>query len=132
MAKIHGHGGVLKVGGVSGDILGHLQSWNVDPQATVTSGYSMGEAWESNESTVKKWSGSAECYFDPADAAQIALDVGDRVELHFYPGGTTTGATYRSGFAIVSGTPISASKDGWVSITFNFTGDGALTAGTVA
>ena len=72
MAKIHGHGGVLKVGGVD---VGHLQGWNLDVQANVTEGYSMGDGWSDNEATVKKWSGSAEVYFDPADAGQNALVV---------------------------------------------------------
>jgi hypothetical protein len=129
MAKIHGHGGVIKVADTTA--VGHLQSWNLDPQATVTAGYSMGDAWESNQGTVKKWSGSAECYLDPADAGQILLDPGDRVELHFYPGGDVLGGTYRSGFAVITGTPITAAKDGWVSVTINFAGDGALASGTV-
>ena len=50
MAKIHGHGGVLKVGGVD---VGHLQGWNLDVQANVTEGYSMGNGWADNEATVK-------------------------------------------------------------------------------
>lgn len=129
MAKIHGHGGVVKA---DTDTVGQLQSWNIDPQAQITPGYSMGEAWEDNEATVKRWSGSCECYFDPADAGQINLEPGDVVDLDFYPGGEGSGATYRSGSAVVSGTPISASKDGWVSITFNFNGKGALATSTVA
>lgn len=132
MAKTHGHGGVIKVGGASGQSVGNLQSWNLDEQGAVTEGYSMGESWADNEVTVKKWSGSAEAYFDPADAGQIGLDTGDVVDLHFYPGGDASGSHYRSGQAVVTGTPISANKDGWVAITFNFVGKGALTKGTVA
>ena len=45
MAKIHGHGGVLKVGAVD---IGHLQGWNLDVQANVTEGYSMGDGWSDN------------------------------------------------------------------------------------
>jgi hypothetical protein len=132
MAKIHGHGGSVKVNGASGDAIGNLQSWNVDAQATVTEGYSMGDAWSDNEATIKKWSGSAEAYFDPTDAGQISLEPGDVVPLHFYPGGDDTGQPYRSGTAVVTGTPLTASKDGWVSITFNFAGKGALVTGTAA
>jgi hypothetical protein len=130
MAKIHGHGGVIKVDDT--ESVGQLQSWNLDPQAAVTEGYSMGDDWATNQATVKKWSGSAEAYFDPADAGQLSLDVGDVVDLHFYPGGTAAGQPYRSGEAVISGTPITANKDGWVSITFNFTGNGPLTTGSVA
>lgn len=129
MAKIHGHGGVLKIGT---DDLGHLQGWNLDVQANVTEGYSMGDGWADNEATVKKWSGSAEVYYDPADAAQIAADVGDEVSLAFYPGGDGSGASYRSGQAVVTGVPLSGTKDGWVALTINFAGKGPLTTATVA
>lgn len=128
MAKIHGFGGVLKIADT--DPVGELQGWNLDPQANTSSAWAMGQEWEDTKATVKKWSGSAEAYFDPSDAGQIQLEPGDRVQLHFYPDGDSAGKHYRSGYAVISGTPISASKDGWVSITFNFVGDGALTSGT--
>lgn len=130
MAKTHGHDGIIKVADT--DAVGNLQSWNLDVKANVTRGYSMGDEWEDAKGTVKSWSGSCEAYFDPADAAQIQLDPGDEVALHFYPGGDASGATLRSGTVVVSGTPISANKDGWVSITFNFDGKGALATGAVA
>lgn len=129
MAKTHGFDGILKIADTTA--VGELQSWNVDVQAMTTAGYSMGQAWEDNEATVKKWSGSAEAYFDAGDAGQLLLSPGDRVELHFYPGGDQSGDVYRSGFAIVSGAPISGSKDGFVTVTFNFVGDGPLSNGTV-
>ena len=129
MAKIHGHGGVLKVGGVD---VGHLQGWNLDVQANVTEGSSMGDQWADNEATIKKWSGSAEVYFDPADAGQNALDLGDVAALSFYPGGDAIGASYRSGTAVVTGIPLSGSKDGWVAMTVNFAGKGPLTVSTVS
>lgn len=132
MAKIHGFGGALRVGGVSGQIVGQLQSWNLDEQAQVTAGYAMGQTWEDNETTVKRWSGSAEVYFDPTDAGQALLDAGASVDLDFYPGGNSTGQPNRSGAAKVTGIPLSANKDGWVSMTINFVGDGPLTKGTVA
>jgi hypothetical protein len=129
MAKTHGFGGVIKVDDTSA--VGELQSWNLDQQAVATEGYSMGDAWASNEGSVKKWSGSAEAYFDPADAGQTSLEAGDTVALHFYPGGEASGQPTRSGNVLITGNPISANKDGWVSVTFNFVGDGPLTSGTV-
>ncbi len=128
MAKIHGKGGVITVGG--SDTVGELQSWNLDVQAEVLEGYSMGDTWGDSETGVKKWSGSLEAYFDPDDAGQIALDVGDTVALIFYPGGEESGKPTKSGSATITGTPLSASKDGWVSITFNFMGKGELATGT--
>ena len=129
MTKLHGFGGVLKVDNT--DAVGELQSWNLDQQVANTEGYSMGEAWASNTGTVKKWSGSAESYFDPGDAGQVQLEAGDTVALHFYPGGESSGQPTRSGNVLITGNPLSANKDGWISVTFNFVGDGPLTAGTV-
>jgi len=130
MAKVHGKGGIIKVADT--DAVGNLQSWNLDVQGDTLEGYSMGDDWKDNEIGAKFWSGSAEAYLDPADAGQISLDVGDVIALHFYPGGDGSGDTYRSGTALINGTPISASKDGWVSITFNFVGKSALVTGTVS
>lgn len=128
MAKMHGQHGVVRVGALG---LAHIQSWNIDLQAAALEGYSMGESWTDAEVGVKKWSGSLECYYDPADAAQIALDVGSIVTLSLYPGGNSSGAHYREGQAIVTGNPLSANKDGWVTVTFNFMGKGPLSLSTV-
>lgn len=128
MAKMHGQHGVVKVGT---DGLAHVQSWNIDLQAAALEGYSMGESWTDAEVGVKKWSGSLECYYDPSDAGQIALDVGSIVTLSLYPGGESSGDPYREGSAIITGNPLSANKDGWVTVTFNFMGKGPLTLATV-
>lgn len=129
MAKIHGQHGVVHGGGVA---VAHVQSYNVDIQAAALEGYSMGEIWADAETGIKKWSGSLECYYDPADAGQINLEAGSEVTVDFYPSGDGSGASYRTGTAIVTGEPWSASKDGWVMTTFNFMGKGALTTTTVA
>lgn len=128
MAKHHGQLGQLTI---AGEIVGHLQSWNIDEQAAVLEGYSMGDSWADNETGIKRWSGSCEAYFDPADAGQIEARPGDIVALNLYPGGETTGLPYMSGNAIVTGNPKSGTKDGWVTLTINFAGKGALTQATV-
>ncbi|SNX74845.1 hypothetical protein SAMN05878503_1276 [Cereibacter ovatus] len=127
MAIIHGKDGVVKIGTAD---FAHVQSWNLDVTADVAEAYSMGEEWKDAGVGVKGWSGSLECYFDPADTTQGGLDVGDVVALNLYPGGDATGARYFSGNAVVSGVPLSGAKDGWVSVTFNFTGKGALASAT--
>ncbi|MFT5616297.1 MAG: hypothetical protein ACI8Q6_003594 [Granulosicoccus sp.] len=130
MSRHHGFGGVIKVGDTSP--IGELQSWNIDEQVNVTEGYSMGQAWADNQATVKKWSGSATARYDDGDAGQISLSAGDAVDLHFYPGGDASGKPTKSGPVIVTGSPMSANKDGWTEIVFNFVGNGALATGTVA
>lgn len=129
MARHHG-----KNGSVTADAsaVGQVQNWNLDVQAENSEAYAMGETWKDAEAFAKSWSGSIEAYYDPADAGQAALAVGDTVALALYSEGAASGDTYRSGNAIITSAPISTAKDGWVSITFNFMGKGALTTTTVA
>lgn len=88
------------------------KSWNLDVTADVAEAYSMGDDWKDAGVGVKGWSGSLECYYDPADRAQDDIEVGTVVALNLYPGGDDTGATYYSGNAVVSGVPLSGVKDG--------------------
>lgn len=127
MAKIHGQRGIVKIAGT--DNVAEMQSWNIDVQAEVLVGTAMGTVWGDSETGIKTWSGSFEAYFDPTDAAQILLDAGDNVDIMVYPGGETAGEPTKSGTVTITGTPLSASKDGWVSLTVNFTGKGALVTG---
>lgn len=128
MAKIHGQTGSLTF---AGEVVGHLQSWNIDLQAAVLEGYSMGDKWADNETGISRWTGSCEVYFDPADAGQIEAAPGEIVALSLYPGGDEAGRPYYSGNAIITGNPLSGSKDGWVSMTINFAGKGALAQAVV-
>ena len=128
MAKHHGQTGSMTFGG---EIVGHLQGWNLDVQAAVLEGYSMGDGWADNETGIKRWSGSCEVYYDPADAGQIEAGVGDIVAIQLYPGSNTAGNTYFSGNAIITGVPTSGTKDGWVTMTINFGGKGPLTSAAV-
>lgn len=109
-----------------GEVVGHLQGWNLDVQAAVLEGYSMGDGWADNETGIKRWTGSCEVYFDEADAGQIAAEVGEVVAIQLYPGGNTPGQPYFSGNAIITGVPLSGTKDGWVAKTINFGGKGPL------
>lgn len=115
-----------------GEVVGHLQGWNLDEQAAVLNGHSMRDEWSDNETGVKSWSGSCEVYFDAADAGQIAAGVGETVEIQLYPGGDGPGEEYRSGTAVITGIPTSGTKDGWVTKTINFAGKGPLLSATAS
>lgn len=124
MAYKTGKGGGVKIGAV---VVAHVQSWSLDVQTETAKGWGMGDGWTKTEATVKSWSGNVECYLDPVDAAQTALALGATVTLELYPHDLTGDPAYYSGSAVIVGRPISASKGDFVSITFNFEGDGALT-----
>jgi hypothetical protein len=128
MAFLKGKDGIVRVG--ANDVM-HVQSWNLDPQAEVVQGWGMGDEWKTSFTGVKSYSGSFEVYDDPADPAQIALVLGAEITVEFYPGGDALGSAYFQGSVVITGTPRSGSKDGIPTLTYNFTGSGALVPLTV-
>ena len=62
---------------------------------------------------------------------QVSFAVGSSVTLAVYPEGDTSGDTYYSGTAIVTGRTITSSFDGMVEASFTLQGTGALAAATV-
>ena len=54
------------------------------------------------------------------------------VTIKFYPEGATSGDTYYSGSAIVTGLTINGSFDGMVEASITVQGNGALTKTTVS
>ncbi|MBP7001716.1 hypothetical protein [Amaricoccus sp.] len=128
MAYHIGKNGAVKIGA---NTVAAVQSWSLDIQTETVKGWGMGEAWTTSETLMQSWSGNVECYLDPEDEGQAALIPGAIVAIEFYPHSTAEGATYYSGNAIISGRPISAPKGDFVTITFNFEGQGALATDTV-
>lgn len=131
MAFHTGKNGAVRIGTGPAAAVAAVQSWSLDEQAETVKGWGMGDAFTTSETLMRSWSGSVECYLDPADATQTALTVGSSVALALYPHSTAEGATYYSGNAVITGRPISASKGDFVSITFNFEGQGAHVTDTV-
>lgn len=123
-----GKDGTILIGEGAGSRLLHVQSWNLDVSVDTNETWSMGDEWTDNEATVKKFSGSIECYLDFADAARP--DVGDEFVFNLNPGGQAVGTGYFSGRALVTGTPFSAAKDGTPIVSLNFANKGALTEAT--
>lgn len=128
MAIQKGKDGVIRFGSGTGAKLLHVQSWNIDVSTDTNETWSMGDEWTDNEGTVKKFSGSVECYLDFADAARPG--VGEVVEFDLYPGGEATGSGYFSGRALITGTPFSGAKDGTPIVSLNFVNKGGLTEAT--
>ncbi len=128
---LKGKDGVIRVGG-SSDRLGGVQNWNIDPQVDVVAGWGMGDAAEEAFSTISRYSGSMEVYLDHADPSDD-INPGDVMDVDLYPGGETSGSGYYSGSILVTGTPMSGSKDGIPTKTINFrNSSGVLTKATVS
>ena len=72
-------------------------------------------------------------FWDETDSSgQGALSIGSEVTLNVYPEGDTTGDTYYTGSAIVTGVSRTGAFDGLVEASISVQGNGALTESTVA
>lgn len=124
---LKGKDGVVYVGDPKQKI-GGVQSWNIDEQTDIVSGWGMGDAAESSFTTISRWSGSIVCYLDFAGAAD-GLVIGSEIAIELYPGGETSGSGYFSGNIIVSGLNRNGEKAGIPELTINFQNQGALSKG---
>jgi hypothetical protein len=129
MATKKGKEGIVKVGS---DVVGEVKSFELTVTANEVDTSTLGTDWTGTDSTQKSWSGTIEMFYDPDDAGQDGVAVGEKVTLSLYYEGDTTGLNFDSGSALVTSIARSQSFDGMVEQTFSFTGDGALTTAVVA
>jgi len=129
MATHTGSEGTIKIGT---DVVGELRSFSLESTAETIEDTSMGDTNRSYKVGLKTFTGTASVYFDETDTAQTALVAGAEITLNVYPEGATSGDTFYSGSAIVTGKTINSSFDGMVEAEISFQGTGALTLDTVA
>ena len=127
MATHTGSEGTIKIGS---DTLGELRSFTLESTAETIEDTSMGDTSRTYKVGLKTFTGTASVFFDETDTAQTALTAGAEITLNVYPEGATTGDTYYSGTAIVTGKTINSSFDGMVEAELSFQGTGALTVST--
>ena len=128
MATHTGSEGTIKIGS---DTLGELRSFSLETTAETIEDTSMGDASRTYKVGLKTFTGTASVFFDETDTAQIALVAGAEITLNVYPEGASSGDTYYTGSAIVTGRTINSSFDGMVEAEISFQGTGALTESTV-
>jgi len=129
MATHKGSEGTVKVGS---NAIAEIRSYNIDETADTLEDTSMGDTARTYKPSLTSFSGSIDVFWDETDTSgQGALDIGAEVTLNFYPEGDTSGDTYYSGSAIVTGVSRSASFDGLVEASISVQGTGALTETTV-
>lgn len=128
-ANHKGSEGVVHVGTSA---LAELRGWEYSESATPINDTTLADAWETNQVGTKSWAGSASAFYDETDTnGQEALTNGASVTLKFYPEGTGTASTYKTGTALVTNVKSNAAINGMVEKEFSFTGNGALTQTTV-
>ena len=128
MATHTGSEGTIKIGA---NTLGELRSFSLESTAETIEDTSMGDASRTYKVGLKTFTGTASVFFDETDTAQPGLVAGAEITLNVYPEGASSGDTYYTGSAIVTGRTINSSFDGMVEAEISFQGTGALTESTV-
>ena len=130
MATHTGSEGTVKVGA---NAVAEIRSFTLEESGETIETTSMGDAARTYVAGLKTFTGSIECFWDETDTnGQGALSVGSEITINVYPEGDTSGDTYYTGTAIVTGASISSTFDGMVERSFSIQGSGALTESTVA
>jgi len=129
MATHTGSEGTVKVGS---NAVAEIRSFSLEETADTLDDTTMGDTARTYKSSLTTFTGSLDVYWDETDTSgQGALTIGASVTLNVYPEGDTSGDTYYSGTAIVTGVTRSASFDGLVEASISVQGSGALTETTV-
>lgn len=130
MATHAGSEGTVKVGS---DAIAEIRSFSIEETADTLEDTSMGDAARTYKPSLTNYTGSVDVLWDESDTAgQGGLTIGAEVTLNLYPEGDTSGDTYLTGSAIVTGRSINSSYDGLVEMSISVQGNGALTQTTVA
>ena len=130
MANHKGSEGTVHVGTSA---VAEIRSFSVSETSDTIEDTTMGDSARTYKPSLKSFSGSIDVFWDETDTTgQVALSVGSEVTIKFYPEGATTGDTYMSGSAIVTGKTINGSFDGMVEASITVQGTGALTTSTAS
>ena len=128
MATHIGRDGKIKVGS---NAVAVLRSFSIEETGDTVEDTVMTDTARTYIPTLTSFTGSADVFWDETDSSgQGALTVGSSVTIGFFPEGDTTGDTYYTGTALVTGVTRSASFDGMVEASITLQGSGALTAST--
>jgi hypothetical protein len=130
MATHTGSEGTVKVGSTNSIL--EIRSYSVEETADTAEDTSMGDSYRTFKTTLKAWTGSVDVFWDETDSTgQGALVVGSEVTVRFMPEGASSGDTYLTGSAIVTGKTVTGSFDGMVESTITLQGTGSLSSATV-
>jgi predicted secreted protein len=129
MATHTGSEGTVKVGA---NAIAEIRSFSIEESADTLEDTTMGDTARTYKSSLTTYTGTVDVLWDETDTTgQGALTIGASVTLNLYPEGDTSGDTYYTGTAIVTGRTINSSFDGLVEMSISVQGNGALTQTTV-
>jgi len=130
MANHTGSEGSVKVGA---NAIAEVRNWSLEEASDTIEDTTMGDTARTYQAGLTNWSGSVDAYWDETDTdGQGAMTNGASITLNLYPEGSTTGDTYYTGTALITGISRSASLDGLVEASVSFQGTGAISQSTVS
>ena len=130
MATHTGSEGTVKVGS---NAIAEIRSFSIEETADTLDDTTMGTIARTYKSSLTTFTGTIDVLWDETDeSGQGALIIGASVTLNLYPEGDTSGDTYLTGEAIVTGRSVNSTFDGLVEMSISVQGNGALSQATVA
>jgi len=129
MATHVGTSGVVKVGA---NTVAEVTGFTIDESADVVEDSQLTDTSKSYKVLRSDATGTVECHWDETDTTgQTALAVGSSVTLNLYPEGDSSGDTYYTGTALVTGVSQNVSLDGIISRTITVQFSGGVSTTTV-
>jgi len=129
MANHKASEGTVKIGS---NVIAEIRDYSIEQTANTIETTEIGDTSKTFVAGQVASSGSMTCFWDETDTnGQVAMAVGNSVQINFYPEGDTGGDTYYDMQALITSVGVSASVDGLVERSFGFQGTGAVTIGTV-
>lgn len=125
-----GCNGVVKSGG---ETLAELTGFSIDQNTNALDNTIIdGTCNRRVKAGQKSWSGTIDAFYDPADPALLLLVNGAELNVELYPIGDAIGDQVMSGDILVTTVGIPIEKDGMITQSISFEGNGALTIAAVA
>jgi hypothetical protein len=129
MANHHGSEGLVRVGA---NTVAEVTGFSFTASAEYAEDTTLSDTAKTyNTIAITSWSGSVTAFWDETDTSgQVALAPGANVALVLAPEGIDSGDTRYSGNALVTEITRNVQRGAITEITFNFIGNGTLTAAT--
>ena len=128
MATINGIDGALKAVTTGGSpaAISELKGWSVEEAADTVETTVMGNSVKTFATTLKSWTATCELNYEPGNAVQIDMLIGETVDVEFYPN-TVSNSTKFTGTALVTSHSRSGAMADLVGSSISLQGTGALT-----
>jgi hypothetical protein len=129
MANHHGSEGLVRVGA---NTVAEVTGFSFTETAEYAEDTTLADTTKTyNVTAIKSWNGSVTAFWDETDTTgQIALAPGANVSLVLAPEGVTGDDTRYTGNALVTEITRNVQRGAITEVTFNFIGNGALSAVT--